>query len=342
MNDDLRDAVNRSGREQHAELLAGKWWHSIDLGGGLVTPGVHSLDELEHNFQMLDLPSNLEGKKLLDIGCWDGFYAFEAERRGASVVATDSWTPANFHEARRALNSSVEFYELSVYETTRERLGSFDIVLFLGVLYHLRHPLLALQRVCELTRDVAIIESHAIDNLAGTLHPIMEFYETNELGGQYDNWWGPTVTCLEAMIRSAGFVRSTVLKREPSRVTVKAWRTWQDQVLDHEPSLSIRAAANAISSELPIPCTGRLAFIDLSVEGISPETPLSELRVDVGSYGARPVFVGRSGDPGRSGTIQVNVPVPPGLDAGRVSISIQHGARWSPPIFIELVEGKEW
>ena len=223
MNDDLlRDAVNRTGREQHSQLIAGKWWHSINLGGGLVTPGVHTLDELENNFQMLDLPLNLDGKKLLDVGCWDGFYAFEAERRGARVVATDSWTPANFLEAHRALKSNVEFHELSVYETTRDRLGSFDIVLFLGVLYHLRHPLLALERICELTRDVAIIESHAIDNLAGTLHPIMEFYETNELGGQYDNWWGPTVACLEAMIRSAGFVRTLVLKREPSRVTVKA------------------------------------------------------------------------------------------------------------------------
>ena len=112
--------------------------------------------------------------------------------------------------------------------------------------------------------------------------------------------------------------------------------------MDSEPSLLIRTATNAISRELPIPRTGRLAFIDLSVEGISPETPLREIRVDVGGYGARPVFVGLSGDATRSGTTQVNVPVPPGLDTGRARVSIQHGPRWSPPFFVELVEGKEW
>src|SRR2546425_135288 len=83
--------------------------------------------------------------------------SFEAERHGAEVVAIDCWWPEKFFLAHRALNSRVAFHELSVYELSRERLGAFDIVLFLGVLYHLRHPLLVLERVCEMTHETAVI-----------------------------------------------------------------------------------------------------------------------------------------------------------------------------------------
>lgn len=343
MNDELlRDAVNRSGREQHAQILEGKWWHSIDLGDGIITPGVHSIDELNNNFRNLALPDDLTGARVLDLGCWDGFYTFEAERRGATVVAVDCWSPGNFFKAREHLGSKVEVHELSVYECTRSRLGSFDIVLFLGVLYHLRHPLLALERICELSRNIAVIESHAIDNLAGTLFPIMEFYETTELGGQYDNWWGPTIGCLEGMIRSAGFVNTQVLHREPSRVVIKALRKWPDGARDDTSSIVIRAAANAVHRDQPIPLTGRNAFIDLSVEGISPQASLDEVRVKIGGYGARPVFVGVSGDPGRAGTTQVNVPVPPGLDPGAADIQVESGHRWSEAYPIDLTQGPEW
>ena len=100
MNDELlREAVNRSGRAQHAEILEGKWWHSIDLGNGQVTSGVHSLEELQDNFRHFGLPEDLRGARVLDLGCWDGFYSFEAERRGAKVVAVDCWTPENFFRA---------------------------------------------------------------------------------------------------------------------------------------------------------------------------------------------------------------------------------------------------
>ena len=78
------------------------WWHSIDLGNGLVSPGVHSLEELQSLYRSLNLPEDLSGKSLLDIGCWDGFYSFEAERHGAKVTAVDCCQPKFCGDRTRA------------------------------------------------------------------------------------------------------------------------------------------------------------------------------------------------------------------------------------------------
>src|SRR5713101_1737289 len=142
-----------------------KWWHSIDLGNGIITPGrVDNLGTLRR----IGMPGRLDGKTVLDVGAWDGFFSFEAERRGAErVLATDSFVwrggwptgKAGFELARRALNSRVEDMEIDVLELSPERVGTFDIVLFLGVLYHMRHPLLALERVASVTRELLIVET---------------------------------------------------------------------------------------------------------------------------------------------------------------------------------------
>ena len=139
----LRQKLLEDAARSNQAMAAGSWWHSIDLGSGLITPGVHPLTELQDNFAHLRLPDDLAGRSVLDIGCWDGFYSFEAERGGARVTSVDCWRPENFFKAKAALHSQAEFHELSVYDVTKARLGAFDIVLFLGVLYHLRHPLLA-------------------------------------------------------------------------------------------------------------------------------------------------------------------------------------------------------
>ena len=110
-----------------------------------------ALDGQKHRIAQFPIPEDLRGKRVLDIGAWDGWFSFEMERRGAEVLAIDNWDNPRFHEVRRLLNSRVEYRQMDVYDLTPARIGRFDIVLFFGVLYHLKHPLLALERVCALT-----------------------------------------------------------------------------------------------------------------------------------------------------------------------------------------------
>lgn len=323
-------------------MLAGSWWHSIDLGDGYVTRGVHTAEELQENFRRFNLPEDLSGKRVLDIGCWDGFYSFEAERRGAEVYAIDCWTPENFFKAKQALNSRVEFTELSVHEISREQLGAFDIVFFLGVLYHLKHPLLALEQICEVAREFAIIETHVVDDFFNLPQPVMEFYELDELGGQYDNWWGPNVECLLRMLRTAGFAHCEVLRREPTRAVVKAYRRWPDSPVEATPSLRIVNVINGVTYTQYFPHRGRRAMLALSVEGLPAEVQLRDLRVEVGGFGINPVYVGRWGGDAPADQWQVNAPVPPGLDPGAALVRVWHKRERSNDFTIELTASSQW
>jgi tRNA (mo5U34)-methyltransferase len=140
------------------------------------------------------------------------------ERRGASRgVALDSYvwqgrvpgySKAGFELARRALGSQVEDREIDVLDVTPSALGSFDFVFFLGVLYHMRHPLLALEVVHGVTLDTAVIET-AVD-LMDVPWPSMRFYPGAELGQDATNWWGPNPAAVEAMLKSVGFRDVTV------------------------------------------------------------------------------------------------------------------------------------
>jgi tRNA (mo5U34)-methyltransferase len=337
--EDIRKTLESDAARSNAQMAAGSWWHSIDLGQGVITPGVHPIDELRDNFARFNLPEDLGGRTLLDIGCWDGFYSFEAERRGASVTAADCWRPENFFRAREALQSPIEFHELSVYDVTKTALGSFDIVLFLGVLYHLRHPLLALEQVCEVTRDFAIIETHVIDNIYEARNPVMEFYEFDELGGQYDNWWGPNVECLTKMARAAGFVRVELLRLEQTRATIKAHRRWDDKPALESPALRIRDCFNAVTIERRFPRSGRHAFLAILVEGLPATARRWEVRVEVGGFGAQPIYLGPSGNPDHAGLMQINVPLPPGLELGATDLCVWHETVLSNKATIELIEG---
>jgi tRNA (mo5U34)-methyltransferase len=201
------EPVTQALREQVAAV---NWFHSIELAPGFVTPG---RADTAAQLPRLHLP-DLAGKTVLDVGAWDGFFSFEAERRGAArVVALDtfSWQPrgggtgkAGFELARRALGSAVEDVEVDVMDISPETLGgTFDVVLFLGVLYHLRHPLLALERLRTVTRELLIVETHV--DLIGLRRPAMAFYPGTELEDDWTNWWGPNPPAVKAMLEQSRF-----------------------------------------------------------------------------------------------------------------------------------------
>jgi tRNA (mo5U34)-methyltransferase len=193
-------------RRQMAKI---NWFHQIDLGNGVVTPGLDPSSKKLRNF---GIPERLDGLSVLDIGAWDGFFSFEAERRGArDVLATDSfswggggWASKNgFDFAHGALHSRVRAMAIDVMELHPEKVGQFDLVLCLGVLYHLRHPLLALERVFSVTGKQLILETHV--DMLDCKRPAMAFYPGDELGQDPTNWCGPNPPMVAAMLKDVGF-----------------------------------------------------------------------------------------------------------------------------------------
>jgi tRNA (mo5U34)-methyltransferase len=204
-----------------------RWFHTIDLGGGVTTPG---FDPTPSKLQWLRLPEDLRGKTVLDIGAWDGFFSFEAERRGAArVVAIDSaaWQDprvgrAGFDLAHRTFGSRVEPVTMEVLDLNPVHPGTFDLVLFLGVLYHMAHPLLALQRVASVTKDRLILETHV--DLTECKRPALAFYPADECAGDISNWFGPNRAAIEGMLKSVGFRKIEVVKAVPVAYDVRGAR----------------------------------------------------------------------------------------------------------------------
>ncbi len=211
-------------------VAAHRWYHSIDLGDGVVTRGI---DDTPVRLARLQLPGSLAGRTVLDIGAWDGFFSFECERRGAArVVAADyySWhgpgwgAKAGFELAREALGSRVEDVDIDVMDLAPERVGTFDVVLFLGVLYHLRHPLLALEKIAAVTRGTLILET--VVDLVGLGRPAMAFYPARELNDDPTNWWGPNQAAVVGMLKSVGFDEVRVVTRAPGAAYRGARAVW--------------------------------------------------------------------------------------------------------------------
>ncbi|MFL5894697.1 MAG: class I SAM-dependent methyltransferase [Thermoleophilaceae bacterium] len=203
-------AAEPDGAALREEVARIRWFHSIQLAPGLVTPG---RADTTAQVPRLHLP-DLRGKTVLDVGAWDGFFSFVAERRGAArVVAVDTFAwqergqatgKAGFELARRALGSHVEDVEVDVLDISPETVGgTFDVVLFLGVLYHMRHPLLAIERLRSVTRELLVLETHV--DMLGTRRPAMAFYPGFELDSDWSNWWGPNPAAVIAMLEQSGF-----------------------------------------------------------------------------------------------------------------------------------------
>ncbi len=212
------------------ELKQINWFHRIDLGNGIVTPG---FDDTPTKLRQIQLPENLMGKTVLDVGAWDGFFSFEAERRGASRVVAldggvwkvDSIGKAGFEFARKVLGSRVEDVEMEVNDLSVERLGQFDLVLFLGVLYHLPDPVGTFLKVAALAKQDIIIETH-VDMIEHKV-PTIAFYPFDECANDPTNWCGPNQAAVEGMLRLAGFRKIKASPLTPAPYPVLGRRNHQ-------------------------------------------------------------------------------------------------------------------
>lgn len=195
------------------------WHHQIDLGG-FITPGKIPLRKLKAQADIY-FRCGVQDKTVIDIGCWDGFNSFEAKRRGAKrVLATDhfAWSDKcwgsrqSFELARNALGLEVEAMDIDVPDISEKTVGKFDVVLFLGVLYHLRHPLLGLERAASICNETIVVETHL--DAWFNFRPAMIFYPSDNLGRDPSNWWGPNKACVKAMLQDLGF--TTQFFRHPT------------------------------------------------------------------------------------------------------------------------------
>jgi tRNA (mo5U34)-methyltransferase len=210
------------------KVFSRPWFHRIDLGHGIVTPGV---DDSPSKLKLMHIPDDLTGKTLLDIGAYDGFFSFEAERRGASrVLATDKfcWQSSGmgdgvgFKIAHAALGSHVEAKMIAVEDISPATVGLFDVVLFLGVLYHSPDPLRYLRVARSVCKEMLILETH-LDAL-DYARPAMVFYPGATLNNDPTNFWGPNPACVAEMLKEVGFSRLTFFPPwHASRVVVHAF-----------------------------------------------------------------------------------------------------------------------
>lgn len=207
------------------KFFRGIQWHQRwELFRGVFTPGAHSVDRACRH---IHLPSDLSGKRVLDIGAWNGCFSFECERRGAAeVVALSLKNPevTGFNKIKNLLDSKIIYVQDSVYTLSPDVLGDFDIVLFLGVLYHLRYPLLAVDRIRTICRGAVLIETHVVTdellvrkpfNLIGKMLLLSRLLKSTPIWRQYrayeahpedsSNWFGPNIQAVTESFDSAGF-----------------------------------------------------------------------------------------------------------------------------------------
>ncbi|HYN86323.1 MAG TPA: DUF1698 domain-containing protein [Pyrinomonadaceae bacterium] len=210
----------------------GPWFHCIDLGAGLVTKTVTAVGEpVEHPRPTWErvrphLPDDLTGKTVLDVGCNAGFYCVEAKRRGARRVLGIDAQRSLVRQAqfvRRVLGLDIEYRRESVYDLDPNVAGQFDVTLALGLVYHLKHLVLALEKLFQVTRELLIVETavfppgrspgsfaHPVGGLRPTLHPLA--YVENPQGSKEAiyNWFLPSPDALRALLLNTGFDEVTV------------------------------------------------------------------------------------------------------------------------------------
>ena len=188
------------------------WFHSINLGDGIVTPGLKTRTEISREADAIFGPISLHNRSVVDIGAWNGCFTVEAKRRGASrimAVDADAWAdPAmrgkeTFDLVMSRLGIEVETRLIDIQTASVDTVGHFQVVLFLGVFYHLFDPIAALKCVAAITEEVLVLETHL--ELQDVEKPAMAFYPGSELNGDASNWWAPNRAAIEALLKTVGF-----------------------------------------------------------------------------------------------------------------------------------------
>jgi tRNA (mo5U34)-methyltransferase len=325
-------------REWKHEFESSGWWHSFELPDGSVLEGKCDLAGLKERLAVFPLPADLTGLRALDVGTWDGWFAFELAKRGAEVVAIDCWDNPRFREMRRllGLESQVDYQLMNVYDVSPEALGRFDVVMFMGVLYHLKHPLLGLERVCSVTRDMACVDSFVLrephtPNLEFEGRLVMEFFETDEFGGQTDNWVAPSASCLAAFCRTAGFARAELVGNLPYSASFACYRRWQPPQPEWglEPRLIDAVHHVDYGSNFS---TRRDDYIVAWFSVDSGHLGIKDIFPEVSGYGVRPIHVTRE-----KSNWMVTFKLPPGLEAGWHEVRLRvKGSRLSTPVRIAV------
>ena len=197
------------------------WYHQIEIRPGLITPGTNDSAAV---LGLLNIPEDCSGLRVLDLGARDGFFAFEFEKRGAAEVIALDYFPkerTGFGTAAELLNSQVVYVQENIYQVTKEKYGMFDVVLCLGLIYHLPDPLGALNIIRAICKNELYLETYIIDNafllpnkklvsLASISKklldiPLMQFYPADSLDQDHTNYWGPNSTCMAAMLEECNF-----------------------------------------------------------------------------------------------------------------------------------------
>ncbi|HSM85086.1 MAG TPA: TIGR04290 family methyltransferase [Candidatus Limnocylindrales bacterium] len=232
----------------------GEWFHNIDLKGVPTAPNHFLGDFPGIKWKSIAplLPENLNGASVLDVGCNAGFYSVELKKRGAGRVLGVDVDDRYLNQARfvaETLALDLEFAKCSVYEVDQIE-GQFDYVIFMGVFYHLRYPLFALDKVIKKTRGSLIFQTMVRGSMASPVlkedyhfwnkeifadpdFPCMYFIEKN-YAGDPTNWWIPNHGAMEAMLRSSGLSIAAHPEPETWICTPAHVRKEGKYILDHE------------------------------------------------------------------------------------------------------------
>ncbi len=223
-----------------------KWWHIIELNDEISTPGMSPSIKEKASYWKLD-KVDFKDRSVLDIGTWDGGFSFYADKHGASdITSIDLWgakdggmepgedlllsstldaqwgSRACFEFAAKALNSKAKPQVMNVYDVCPEKLKKFDIVMFFGVLYHLRHPMLALEKIRTVVKDGGSLLLETLISppvfMAGDNDCLMQFFPGG-LNGDPTTFCAPTTKCLTHLLNSAGFSVNKLIipSKEPNR-----------------------------------------------------------------------------------------------------------------------------